>query len=388
MKIAIDTRWIFPEISGIGAYTRALVGELASIDHQNHYVLLFDRPDMQERIREELDLDRFAHIETALLKDGLFSPMNQLRSPGMLKQLGIDVFHSSNYMIPLRAFPRNRRGRIGCVATIHDVIPMIFPKHAPKSRKARLYPLYRAIMVEVGRRADHIIADSTVSRRDVIRHLRIPESRTDRVHTIPCGVSHAYRLIPARSVRPADAPDKRTIIYVGRMDPYKNVDTLLRAFADIHERSPVPVELAIVGAPDPRYPHYPNLANELGIQDSLRWTGYLSDKELLDLFGTADLLIHPSRYEGFGLQVAEAMAAGVPVISSTGGSLPEVAGDAALMVEPDDIQGYVRHAVDVLSSPELWQKLSEAGRQQAAQFTWRRTAEETLKIYEQCGADR
>jgi glycosyltransferase involved in cell wall biosynthesis len=162
---------------------------------------------------------------------------------------------------------------------------------------------------------------------------------------------------------------------------------LLRAFAVICERSPVPVELAIVGAPDPRYPHYPDLAAELGIEDSLRWTGYLSDQELLDLFGHADLLIHPSRYEGFGLQIAEAMAAGVPVISSTGGSLPEVAGDAALMVEPDDIQGYANHAIEVLSSPELWQKLSENGRRQAAQFTWKRTAEETLKIYEQCGSE-
>lgn len=388
MKIAIDTRWIFPEISGIGAYTRALVGELASIDHQNHYVLLFDRPEMQARIRAELDLGRFAHIETILLQDGLFSPMNQLRTPGVLKRLGIDVFHSSNYMIPLRAFPRNRRGRIGSVVTIHDVIPMIFPKHAPKSRKARLYPIYRALMVEVGRRADHIIADSTVSRRDVIHHLRIPASRADRVHTIPCGVSDDYRLIPARSIRPTDSPETRTIIYVGRMDPYKNVDTLLRAFAMIREQSHVPVELAIVGAPDPRYPHYPELAKELGIEEALRWTGYLSDKALLDLFGQADLLIHPSRYEGFGLQVAEAMAAGIPVISSTGGSLPEVAGDAALMVAPDNTQGYARHAVEVLSSPELWHKLSEAGRRQASQFTWRRTAEETLKVYEQCGAER
>ncbi len=385
MKIAIDTRWIFPEISGIGAYTRALVCELAAIDRQNHYVLLFDHPEMQERLRNELDLDRFAQIETVLLQDGLFSPMNQIRTPRVLKHLEIDVFHSTNYMIPLRAFPRNRRGRIGSVVTIHDVIPMIFPKHAPKSRKARMYPIYRALMVEVGRRADQIIADSHVSRQDVIHHLRIPESQADRVHTIPCGVSDAYRLIPARSVTPTQSPETRTIIYVGRMDPYKNVDTLLRAFAVIRERCPAPVELAIVGAPDARYPHYPDLAKELGIEDSLRWTGYLSDEELLGLFGSADLLIHPSRYEGFGLQVAEAMAAGIPVISSTGGSLPEVAGDAALMAEPDDIQGYANHAVEVLSSPELWQKLSDAGRHQAAQFTWRRTAEETLKIYEQCG---
>jgi glycosyltransferase involved in cell wall biosynthesis len=298
--------------------------------------------------------------------------------------MGIGLFHSANYMIPLGAFPRGRRGRIGCVVTIHDVIPMIFPRHAPKSRKARLYPVYRALMIEVGRRADHIIADSHVSRRDIIRHLRIPPSRQDRVHTIPCGVSDTYRDIPARPPKAAGSTEMRTILYVGRMDPYKNVDTLLRAFALIRRQSPVPVELAMVGAPDARYPHYPLLARELGIDGALRWTGYLSDGELQTLFGRADLLIHPSRYEGFGLQVAEAMAAGVPVVCSTGGSLPEVAGEAARMVDPDDTEGFARHAVEVLSSASLWQALSEAGRRQAAQFTWRRTAEETLKVYQLC----
>lgn len=384
MKIAIDTRWIFPEISGIGAYTRALVGELAALDSDNSYVLLFDRPDMERRLRDELGLDSFSHIQTVLLKHGLFAPMNQLVTPRVLRQLEVDVFHSSNYMIPLRAFPRHRRGRIGSVVTIHDVIPMIFPQHAPQSRKARLYPIYRALMIEVGRRADHIIADSTCSRRDVMHHLRIPESRADRLHTIPCGVSDDYRNLPQRTAKRSDDTATRTILYVGRMDPYKNVDTLLRAFALIKGQSDVPVELAIVGAPDARYPQYPVLARELGVEESLRWTGYLSDADLLALFGEADLLIHPSRYEGFGLQVAEAMAAGIPVISSTGGSLPEVAGTAARMVDPDDVNGFARHAVEILESPDTWQQLSEAGRAQAAPFTWRRTAEETLAVYQQC----
>jgi len=388
MKIAIDTRWIFPEISGIGAYTRALVSELAAIDTQNEYLLLFDRPEMRERVVSELSLANHANFGSVLLKHGLFSLANQLTTPRVLRRHRVDVFHSSNYMIPFLAFQRNQLGRIGCTVTIHDVIPMIFPHHAPKSRKARLYPIYRALMVYVGHVADHIIADSTVSRQDIIEHLRIQPNRTDRVHTIPCGVSDAYRSLPARQAKPADSEALRTIIYVGRLDPYKNVDTLLRAFAVIRENSPVPVELAIVGAPDPRYPHYPALARELGIEDALRWTGYLSDAELLEVFAHADLLIHPSRYEGFGLQVAEAMAAGIPVISSTGGSLPEVAGNAALMVDPDDTAGFARQALDVLSSSDAWQRLSALGRKQSARFTWRRTAEETLKIYQQCGADR
>lgn len=386
MKVAIDTRWIFPEISGIGNYTRALVRELTARDTAHSYLLLFDRPAMRDRMAAEFDLAHNPNFETVMLKHGLFSPGNQIVTPRVLRRHRVDVFHSTNYMIPLFAFPPNQRGRIGCVVTIHDVIPMIFPDHAPRSRKARLYFLYRALMIYVGQVADHIIADSDVSRRDIMHHLRIPPQRAHCVHTIPCGVSDVYRALPERAPTPANSPEPRSIIYVGRMDPYKNVETLLRAFAIIRKESPVPVRLTIVGAPDPRYPHYPDLARELGIDDALHWTGYLCDSALLDVFKQADLLIHPSRYEGFGLQVVEAMAAGIPVISSTGGSLPEVAGNAALMVAPDDMAGYARNALAVLSSSDTWQRLSRMGRRQAAPFTWRRTATETLELYEACHA--
>ncbi len=378
MRIAIDARWIFPEISGIGAYTRDLIRSLAAIDHENDYVLLFNDSAVRDRTLEETGVRDAGNVSVRLLPYGVFSPFNQVRLPGVLKSESIDVYHSANYMIPLLAFPSHRSGKIKCVTTIHDVIPMIFPHHAPRSRKARVYPLYRRLMVEVGKRSDAIVTDSAASRDDVIKHLRIPPDRAPAVRVIPCGVGERFH--PADD-ETATNRDERRVIYVGRADPYKNVATLIRAFAGARAGCPFPLRLIIAGSPDPRYPEAQQLAAQLGIDNAMTWTGYLSDEALVGVYRDADLLVHPSRYEGFGLQVAEAMACGVPVVCSNGGSLPEVAGDAAILRDPDDVDGFTAQIVRVLTDPELAASLRDKGQRQAAQFTWERTARETLALY-------
>lgn len=379
MRIAVDMRWIFPEISGIGAYTRELVRRLLQIDREHTYVLYFDRPEMRDRLAAELELDNGANAETRVLPWGLFSLKQQLLMSRALRRDAIDCYHSTNYMIPLFAFPAGRRGRTACVVTIHDVIPMIFPQHAPKSRKARLYPLYRWIMRQVGRRADAIIADSDVSRRDIIQHLGIPAEAAGKVQRVYCGVSDRFRDLRPR---PDDNPAReRRLLYVGRIDPYKNVDTLMRAFAGVRASAGA-VRLVIAGSRDPRYPQFEALARELGIEPYVTWTGYLDDDTLLRTYREADVLVHPSRYEGFGLQAAEAMAAGLPVVCSTAGSLPEVVGDAAVLVDPDDTAGFTAAILSVLNDPARAQALRKAGRERAARFTWQATAEKILAIYE------
>ncbi len=380
MRIALDARWIFPEISGIGAYTRDLIGALASVDTENDYLLLFDDAAVRDRTLEETGVRGTANVSDRLLPYGVFSPFSQLRLPGVLQSERIDVYHSTNYMIPLLAFPRRRKGKIRCVTTIHDVIPMIFPHHAPRSRKARVYPIYRRLMIEVGKRSDVILTDSEASRRDVIRHLRIPSERAGAVHVVPCGVSD--RFCPKDKPRPT-GNHERSIIYVGRADPYKNVATLIRAFAAARMQCPFPVRLFIAGSPDPRYPDAQQLAAELGVDSAMTWTGYLTDDELVAVYQDADLLVHPSRYEGFGLQVAEAMRCGIPVVCSNSGSLPEVAGDAAILLDPDDVDGFTAAIERVLTTPDLALSLREKGLRQAAQFTWERTARETLDVYRQ-----
>ena len=383
MRIGIDARWIFEEISGIGAYTRELIRHLAAADSTNTYLLFFDNPRVMDRTVAETGLGRAANFSTRLLPFGVFSLMGQLRFPGIIAASKLDIYHSTNYMIPILAFPRTTRpGRTKCIVTIHDVIPMIFPNHAPKSRKARLFPIYRRLMIEIGRRANFIITDSEASRRDVISHLRIPENNSSKVRPVYCGVSPRFTP-PATGRRPGDSGNdrKQTLLYVGRSDPYKNLATLVKALSLAAKQCRFPLELLIAGPLDSRYPEIGNLVSELGLVNSVRWTGYISDEELVKTYQTADLLVHPSRYEGFGLQVVEAMACGVPVICSNAGSLPEVAGQAAITLAPDDLTGFASKIRDVLTNTTLAQNLSRKGLGQAAKFSWTRTARETLAIY-------
>ena len=386
MKIVIDARWIFPELSGIGAYTWALTRELAACDSENAYVLLFHDETVMQRVQASFERGLPPNMTTARVPYGVFSMTNQLRLPGYLRELKADIFHSTNYMIPFMAFPRRRPGRTRCVTTIHDVIPLIFPHHAPRSLKSRLFPLYVRVMLEAGLRSDRIITDSESSVRDICHHLRIAPDRAGQVRAIPCGVSPAYRPGPDRPPPAHDTP--RHVLYVGRSDPYKNLTILIEAFARARHQLPFPLQLIVAGSPDPRYPEGPARARALQVADAVTWTGYLSDADLVRHYQDADLLVHPSQYEGFGLPVLEAMACGTPVICSNASSLPEVAGDAAILLAPDDVDGYARSMVEVLSSPERSRDRVRQGLTRARRFSWQETARQTLAVYRELMEDR
>jgi glycosyltransferase involved in cell wall biosynthesis len=334
MKIAIDARWIFPEISGIGAYTRELIRHLALVDPENTYILLFDHPGVRDRTLRETGVGSASNVLVEMVPYGVFSWRSQALLPRLLSARGVDVYHSTNYMVPLRLLPAAARAP-KMVVTIHDVIPLLFPDHAPRSKKARLFLLYRWIMRRIAAIADTIVTDSRASAADVVKHLRIPGARAGRVKAIYCGVSPRFH--PPEARRAKGGVEIRELLYVGRSDPYKNLGTLVRAFAQARRECPFPLHLTLSGSPDARYPEAPVLTRELGLEREVTWTGYVSDDALLALYQRADVMVHPSRYEGFGLQVAEAMACGVPVICSNAGSLPEVVGDAAITLPPDDV---------------------------------------------------
>ena len=385
MRIAIDARWIFPEISGIGAYTRELIKHLATVDTANSYSLFFDNDYLRDRTADETGFTGASNMQAHMLPYGVFSIRNQLLLPFYLKREAIDVYHSPNYMIPLLAFPANRRGSTACVVTIHDVIPMIFPHAAPRSKKSRIYPIFAWLMSQVGKKADIIISDSKASAADIIKHLRIPDSQREKVHAIYCGVSPMPSCTDRSAASKKTNTDTRILLYVGRMDPYKNLTGAIQAFAKARELCPFPMKLLVAGSIDERYPEAPRLAKKLNVDNAIEWTGYLTDSELTKAYRKADLLLHPSRYEGFGLQILEAMTCGTPVVCSNTSSLPEVAGDAAILVDPDDSDAFAVHIQRVLTDQDLAQRMSRQGREQAARFTWDKTAQQTLELYNKTG---
>ncbi len=375
MRIGIDARWIFEKLSGIGAYTRELVRTLAEIDTQNEYTIFFENRCLMDRELTVTGIRGKANFSARMLPWPIFSIKNQWAMLGMIRDLRLDVFHSTNYMIPLFAFPSNRKGRTRCVVTIHDVIPLMFPHYAPKAKKARLFPIYKRLMVEIGRRANVILTDSESSRRDVQRELRIPEARSGQVLAVPIGVSPLFK--PGQKKK----NEVKTILYVGRLDPYKNVPGLIRVFDRVRELTKEDVRLQIVGPEDARYPEAPKLAGELGVKPWVSWIGYVSDEALVQAYQQADVVALLSRYEGFGLPVLEAMACGTPVVCSNTSSLPEVADEAAIQVNPDDIDAAAKAILRVLHEPALAAGMTEKGLKQAALFTWRRTAETTRSAY-------
>jgi hypothetical protein len=186
MRIGLDARWIFPEITGIGSYTQELIRHLVRLDTDNEYLLFFGSEAVRDRTADYAGLDQAAHVTSAIVPYGPFSPKSQLLLPGLIRRARLDVFHSTNFMIPFPGFPRNRRGRTACVVTIHDLIPLLFPEHTPRALKTRFHPVYRRVMKEVGLRADRsdhrqrilaqrhhpALPDSARPRRPRDRHLR------------------------------------------------------------------------------------------------------------------------------------------------------------------------------------------------------------------------
>lgn len=380
MRIAIDARWIFGEVSGIGVHTRELIRHLAMLDSKNTYVLLFADRNLAERTWIEARLADKANFRPDILPWGIFSLRSQLMLPVRLRTQCIDVFHSTNYMIPLAAFPKGKEGRVRCVATIHDLIPLIFPHATPRAMKTRIFPVYKRLMLEVGARADRIITVSQTSREDVITHLHIPESRHSSVVVIHNGVSDLFT--PAQNpVETCKGP--YNILYVGRSDPYKNLANLISAFAVARARSPRPMRLQIVGPTDPRYPEAENLIRELKIEAHVDRVGCQPISELVRSYQTATATILPSRYEGFGLPVVESMACGTPVICSDIPVLQEVAGGAAMHVSPDDVFAMADAMVSIVNDQPMRERLIRAGLARAAHFTWMDNARRTLALYKE-----
>ncbi len=284
----------------------------------------------------------------------------------------LSVFHGTNFQLP----PLSRaRG----IVTVHDLAFLTCPGSVPPGVAARLTRSARSSV----RRAVRVVADSEHTRRDVIELLGAPPSRVTTIHL---AAGAAFR-------PPTDAEaDRRRlsaryglrfpyVLYVGTTNPRKNLARLLPAFAAARRRARLPHSLVLVG--DPGFAHASVLAqiDELGLAGAVVLPGYTDDADMPAIYGAADLLAFPSLYEGFGLPVLEAMSAGCPALTSNVSSLPEIAGDAALLVDPTSVEEIDAGIERALTDAALRAGLVERGLRQAAKFSWARAAAEHLRLY-------
>jgi len=383
MKVALDARWIFNEISGIGAHTRELIRHIALEDHSISYLLIFSDRALAERTWAEAELANKPNFRPEIVPWSVFSPHSQLLLPSRLARHGIEVYHSTNYMIPLSCFPRGRIGKIRCVTTIHDLIPLLFPSATPQALKTRLFPIYRRLMLEIGARADRIIAVSEASRTDIVEHLNIPPDRHDSVKVIYNGVAPIFTPALGVDARRDDPSRPRTVLYVGRSDPYKNLTLLVDAIAQARQKASFPLQLKILGPPDPRYPEAGHRVKELGLESAVSWAGYQTSTALVKAYQEADLVVLPSRYEGFGLPVVEAMACGTPMLCSDIPVLKEIGGKAAFYTPLGNIPELANGILKVLTDAPLRCEMVARGFEQARQFTWANAAKQTIALYKE-----
>jgi len=370
MRIGIDARWIFPQISGVGRVTEKLIQHLGEIDSENTYLLFFSDPGLMSQYAARWS--KYSNLRPILVPWSIFSPGNQILLPSFIRREGIDLFHSTNYMLPL--FLRGP----AVVSTIHDLIPIKFPHFTPRAKKTRFNWLFRRLLIQCARRSDRVITVSHHTRDDLMRILGLPPEKISVVYN---GIDSKYHP-EDRTGNPGSLPPDPFILYVGRFDPYKNVVGLIRSFNRFSREREDNPRLVLAGHLDPRYPEAVEAAKELGLESRVSFLDGAAEDELIQLYNEARILILPSLYEGFGLPPLEAMACGTPVIVSDRGSLPEVVGDAGLIVDPEREENIAGAIKKLWDSEALRSEMREKGLRRAKDFSWDKTARETLKVYE------
>ncbi|HET9370460.1 MAG TPA: glycosyltransferase family 1 protein [Vicinamibacterales bacterium] len=284
--------------------------------------------------------------------------------PRAIRRAAVDVFHAPAYTAPLW-------GGHPLVVTSHDVSferrPEWYPHRDDRIRRW----FYRRSACS----ADVVITDSEFSRQEIEAAYGIGQ---DRIRVVPLGVSAAFAPAPS-----PPAVDERVILHVGDLHPRRNVGVLIEALGQLRARSDELKDtvLVLAGADRGSAAAIAKHAAKLGLTGAVRFVSTASDDEVVALMRRASAFTYPSLYEGFGLPPLEAMACGTPVIASSAASIPEVVGDAGLVVDPRDVRGWIEGLVAILGSRERSAQLRAAGLARAAQFTWQRTATQTIDVY-------
>lgn len=373
LRVGLNLLFLGASAGGIGRYAEALARHLA--DEPDVELTAFVSRDAPEQLFVHPWSDR---VQWASLPVGLGSLPSTVAAqvallPLAVRQRAIDVLHSPSGIGPWRL------ARCANVVTLHDLVWIHHPEQWESRRAARSA---RVLATMTARGADLVITGSNAAQRDLVETLGLSP---DSVTVIPHGVDRP-RVTPMAEFEVRDRiglNDRPLILCVAQKRPYKNQEALIRSLPHLPEAG-----LVLPGTPTDYEAHLRRLARELSVTEQVCMLPWVSEAELEGLYAVARCFALPTRFEGFGLPVLEAMARGVPVVCSNVWSLPEVAGDAALLVEPDDGAALTSALRRVLYDDELARRLSLDGLARARTFTWTRTARESIGAYRRATARR
>ena len=356
-------------LSGIGRYAVELARAM-----QAHP----DAPDMLLMNPFSDDLNPLHDAFRAVRLRGRLLPAFMTLAPVQLaiaaRQHSLSIVHDPTGISPFAASGWPAKARR--VVTIHDMIPFVHPETHARLTNV----LFQHYIPRTLRRVDAVVTVSEASKRDILRFYPIA---SDAVHVIHNGISHCFRPrseSEISAVRHRYKLPERYILSVGALQQRKNLATLFRAFRQILQRG-FDRHLVIVGREAWKTDDTFAALHELGLEAKVSFTGYVADEDLPAVYSGAEVFVFPSLYEGFGLPPLEAMACGTPVIASSASSLPEVVGNAGLLIDPLDFGGFANAIEAVLTNRELAARLADLGPTRASMFTWERAATAHLDLY-------
>jgi glycosyltransferase involved in cell wall biosynthesis len=368
MRVAIDARKLHD--FGIGTYIRNLLRQLARLDQTTEYVLLSRQADMG--VAAQLGLNFRAVLEPA----ANYSIREQIHVPWVLLRERPDVFHAPHYVLPTAVPCRS-------VVTIHDCIHLMFPQYLP-NRGAHAYA--RAAMWSAVRRSDCILTVSEASKRDILHFFTVPP---EKIVVVTNAIDERFWITPPEEdvarVRERYQLEQRFVLYVGNIKPHKNLVRLIEAFDILRRGELDDLKLLIIGDEISKLPALRRAVHSHKLHKHVRFLGYLPDETLAILYRLASVFVFPSLYEGFGLPPLEAMASGTPVVTSNVSSLPEVAGDAAVLVDPYDVDSLVDGVRRVLTDQALAAEMRARGLVRAREFSWESSVLKIRDVYERVG---
>jgi len=364
VRIGIDARKLHD--FGIGTYIRNLLRQLARLDRDTEFVL-FSRPDdrdwlaaLGENFRPVAETSRN------------YSVSEQLRIPLAIRREGVTLFHAPHYVLPPLVSCRS-------VVTIHDCIHLMFPQYLP-NRLAHTYA--RASISLAARRATRVLTVSESSKRDILRFVDAPADKIDVIYN---AYDERFGVEPGEDevarVRERYQLHDEFVLYAGNVKPHKNLERLIEAFDLVRRRGLDHVKLVLIGDEISKYAALRRAVHQYRLHKYVRFLGYMPEETLAVMYRLAGVFVFPSLYEGFGLPPLEAMASGTPVVTSNVSSLPEVAGDAAVLVDPYDPQAIADGIHRVLTDEGLRRDLRRKGLARAHQFSWEQSARRVREIY-------
>lgn len=367
MKIGIEARWITFEKTGFGKYALNLLKELSKIDNKNNYLVylnknydngeIFCNPNFQKKListRPEI----YKHLSIPL--------------DIIIKKREFHLFHFL-YNAPSLILP------CPFILTVHD----LSYKHIPNMISGKDLMSITIQMHLNAKKAIKIITVSENSKKDIMEFLKIPDSKIEVIYE---GVDDSFSRVNDRQKTKAVAEKyglpSKFILYVGTYLPHKNIETLLHAFHDLKRHHVVPHSLVLAGSEGRNFKKISGLISELDLNHEVKTIGFVSDEDLPFVYGLCDLFVFPSLYEGFGLPLLEAMACGVPVISSNTSCLPEIGGDAAVYFSPKNVEELSEKITTIISNQNQRNNLIDKGLRRVKLFSWNKMADNTLKVYE------